>query len=884
MFEPVPKHFDVPELERGIIRFWEQNEVERLYLERNRDSDELFRFLDGPITANGPMGVHHAWGRTYKDLWQCYNTMQGKRQRYQNGFDGQGLWVEVTVERELGFNSKRDIEAYGIAEFVRKCKQSVLNFADMQTRQSRRLGYFMDWDNSYYTLSDENNYTIWHFLKVCHQRGLLYQGTDVMPWCTRCGIGISEQETAEGYEELTHCSVYVRFPLVGCPSESLLVWTTTPWTLSANVAVAANPALTYVKVRQNGEILYLAKGALASLQGGYEVLEELPGSALLGLTYRGPFHELPALQGIECAVIPWDEVSEAEGTGLVHIAPGCGREDFALAKELGLRVVPPIDQAGVYGEGFGWLSGRNVQQVADDIVEDLDRKGLLYGVHGYTHRYPTCWRCHTELVFRLVDEWFIAMDPLREPMMRIAREVRWIPAYGLDRELDWLRNMDDWMISKQRYWGLALMMRWLFCRHNPETNLDFGWRPLEDTKRRLLVLWNTYSFFVTYANLDGWKPGGAAVHPADRPLLDRWARALLNRLVAEVRSALDGYDAMAASSAIEAFVEELSTWYVRRSRRRFWKAENDPDKRAAYETLYECLTILTRLLAPFMPFVSEALYQNLVRRASADQPISVHLTSYPEPNDTAIDAALLDAMEAAQRVVALGRAARDRARINVRQPLRTMYVRVSRQETREDIQQLQDIILGELNVKHLQFAQTEDEFVAYDVRPNLPVLGPRYGKRVPQIRQALSTLDPAWVARSVERGQTVRLSLTGDTIELLPHEVLAEAREREGYAAMADGGYLVVLDTRLDRELLHEGLAREVVRRINNWRKAAGFKIENRIAVWYEAGPGLAAAIEEHREYICRETLATSLVKGLPLDGEFQAEALIEKETLTGSF
>ena len=941
------------------------------------------------------------------------------------------------MERELGFNSKRDIEAYGIAEFVRKCKQSVLNFAGMQTRQSRRLGYFMDWDNSYYTLSDENNYTIWHFLKVCHQRGLLYQGTDVMPWCTRCGIGISEQEMAEGYEELTHRSVYVRFPLLGHPSESLLLWTTTPWTLSANVAVAANPNLTYVKVRHNGEILYLAKGALSSLQGGYEVLEELPGSALLGLTYRGPFHELPALEGVECAVIPWDEVSEAEGTGLVHIAPGCGREDFALAKELGLRVVPPIDQAGVYGEGFGWLSGRNVQQVADDIVEDLDRKGLLYRAHRHTHRYPTCWRCHTELVFRLVDEWFIAMDPLREPMMRIAREVRWIPAYGLDRELDWLRHMDDWMISKKRYWGLALpfwvcpeghleviggndelferaiggvgqfesphrpwvdeikilcpqcgqvsqripdvgnvwldagivpfstlkydsdrkywrqwfpadfitesfpgqfrnwfysmlamsavlddtapfrtvlgyalvhdeagremhkswgnlipfdqaaeragadMMRWLFCRHNPEANLNFGWRPLEDTKRRLLVLWNTYSFFVTYANLDGWNPEGVSVSPADRPLLDRWARALLNRLVAEVRSALDGYDAMAASSAVEAFVEELSTWYVRRSRRRFWKAENDPDKRAAYETLYECLTTLTRLLAPFMPFVSEALYQNLVRRASAGAPISVHLTSYPEADDTAIDATLLDAMETAQRVVALGRAARDRAGINVRQPLRTMYVRVPRQQTREDIQELQDIILGELNVKHLQFAQTEDEFVAYDVRPNLPVLGPRYGKRVPQIRQALSTLDPARVARSVERGQTVRLSLTGDTIELLPHEVLAEAREREGYAAMADGGYLVVLDTRLDRELLHEGLAREVVHRINDWRKAAGFKIENRIAVRYEAGPGLAVAIEEHREYICRETLATSLVKGPPLDGEFQAEALIEKERLT---
>lgn len=1036
MFEPVPKEFDVPRLEREVIRFWEENDVERRYLERNERAPERFRFLDGPITANGPMGVHHAWGRTYKDLWQRYNTMLGKKQRYQNGFDGQGLWVEVTVERELGFNSKRDIEAFGIAEFVRKCKESVFKFADLQTRQSRRLGYFMDWMNSYYTLSDENNYTIWHFLKVCHERGLVYRGHDVMPWCTRCGIGMSEQEIAEGYEELTHRSVYVRFPLLDRSGESLLVWTTTPWTLTSNAAVAVNPELTYLRVEQGGEILYLAKGAEHALKGSFDTLEELPGTALLGWKYRGPFDDLPAVAGTEHVVIPWDEVSAAEGTGLVHIAPGCGKEDFALGKEFGLRVIAPLDQAGVYLEGFGWLTGRNVQDVAESIVDDLDRKGILYRAHDYTHRYPTCWRCHTELVFRLVDEWFISMEPLREPMMEVARQVEWLPPYGLDRELDWLRNMDDWMISKKRYWGLALpfwlcpdghlhviggkaelferaiggiehlesphrpwvddvkiscpdcgqmaeripdvgnvwldagivsfstlkydsepeywrewfpadfitesfpgqfrnwfysllamstvlentapfktvlgyalmrdeqgremhkswgnlipfddaaeragadIMRWLFCQHNPETNLNFGWHPLDDVKRRLLLLWNTYSFFVTYANLDAWTPDFGFVQLADRPLLDRWVIARLHQLIGDVRVALDRIDAMAASRAIEGFIDQLSTWYVRRSRRRFWKAESDSDKRAAYETLYECLTTVTRLLAPFMPFVSETLYQNLVRRAQRDAALSVHLTDYPTPDPSLVDLDLLEAMEAAQRVVALGRAARDRVSMKVRQPLATMYVKLPRQTAQAQIETMRDIILDELNVKELRFARSEDTFVEYDVRPNLPVLGPRYGNRLPALRQALERLDPARVAHAVERGESVTLTLDGETVELAADDILVEARQREGYGAMAEDGYLVALDTRLNQPLIREGLARETVRRINDWRKAAGFQIEDRVTVRYEASPDLDQAIQENRRYIMDETLATSLATGAPRGAGFVAEASFDGQSL----
>jgi len=1035
---------DYPALERATQQWWNENNVLQMYLKRNSSSDKQYSFLDGPITANNPMGVHHAWGRTYKDLYQRYKTMQGYKQRYQNGFDCQGLWVEVEVERDLGLKTKRDIEAYGIAEFVERCKERVYTYSRRQTEQSIRLGYWMDWGNDYYTMSDENNYTIWLFLKKCYEGGKIYKGHDVMPWCPRCATGLSNMEMeSEGYKELSHLSLYVKFPLVDRPGENLLVWTTTPWTLAANVAAAVHPDMSYVRVEQDGAYYYLAEELLPVLKalkgrdkGDYHVTETLKGSDMLGWRYRGPFDELPAEQGVVHSVIAWKEVSASEGTGIVHIAPGCGREDFGLSKEFNLAVVAPVDESGVYIAGYDWLTGQHASEVGQQVAENLTEKGLLYRPQNYKHRYPTCWRCYTQLVFRLVDEWFIAMDPLREPMMRIAREIRWIPDYGLDRELDWLRNMDDWMISKKRYWGLALpfwvcseghleviggnaelferaiggledfesphrpwvdaitircwqcgqvsrrvpdvsnvwldagivpfstlgygadrsywrewfpadfitesfpgqfrnwfysmlamsavledappfrtvlgyglmrdeagremhkswgnlipfneaaeragadVMRWLFCQQRPDANLNFGWRPLEEVKRRLLVLWNTYSFFVTYANLDRWSPGEADIPLKDRPLLDRWAAARLNGLVAEVRSALDGYDAMAASHVIEGFIGELSTWYVRRSRRRFWKAENDLDKQAAYQTLYECLTTLTRLLAPFMPFMAEALYQNLVRNLFAE-PASVHLTSYPEPDARADDAELLEAMGLAQQVVALGRAARERAAIKVRQPLRVMHVRAPDQEAREGIQMLQDIILSELNVKRLEFAHVEEDFVDYDVRPNLPLLGPRYGKRMPKVRQALQALDPALVARCVEQGQTVTLSLNGDTVDLLPQEVLAEAREREGYAAMAGHGFLVALDIRLDRELVREGLAREVVRRINDWRKVAGFEIEDRIAVRYDAGPCLAEAIEEHREYICQETLATSLMEGSPGGKGFQGGVVLDGERLS---
>ncbi|HEX2193953.1 MAG TPA: class I tRNA ligase family protein [Candidatus Limnocylindria bacterium] len=469
MFKPVSTKLDMPALELKQIAVWRERRTMERYLARNADAEKRWSFLDGPITANNPMGVHHAWGRTYKDLYQRYHTMLGERQRYQNGYDCQGLWIEVEAEKELGFRNKRDIERYGIDRFVEFCKARVQRFADRITEQSIRLGMWMDWDNSYYTNSDENNYTIWAFLAECHRRGLIYRGHDVMPWCPRCGTGLSNQELAtEGYRELTHLTVTLRLPLTspGHESEDLLIWTTTPWTLSSNVAAAVNPELTYQLVEgRDGRGWWLSAGSRRRVVPEARVVREAPGSDLLGLTYAGPFDELSAAAGVEHRVIAWDEVSDAEGTGVVHIAPGCGQEDFALAKQHELAVIDPIDEFGVFRDGFGWQSGRYAgaddpggADLAREVADDLERKGLLVEREQFTHSYPVCWRCGTQVVFRLVDEWFIAMDPLRAPLSHATRTVAWLPeGIGLEeRELDWLRNMADWMISKKRYYGLAL--------------------------------------------------------------------------------------------------------------------------------------------------------------------------------------------------------------------------------------------------------------------------------------------------------------------------------------------------------------------------------------------------------------------------------------------
>jgi isoleucyl-tRNA synthetase len=1072
MFKPVSSSVDFVAQERDVLDFWKETRAFQKSAELRQDGPR-WSFIDGPITANNPMGIHHGWGRTYKDLYHRFWTMKGYHTRYQNGFDCQGLWIEVEVEKELDFRSKRDIEEYGLASFVRKCRERVLRFAAVQTEQSIRLGYWMDWNDpdflrdladrmardpdevitvegpsgpvtdtveqivarlglpelggSYFTFSTENNYMIWTFLKRCHERGWLYQGTDVMPWCPRCATGISQHEiVTDGYREMTHPGVTLRFPLRGRPGESLLVWTTTPWTLTSNVVAAVGPELTYVKVRHGDDILYLSRGAISILEGKYEVLEEMPGTVLEGWAYDGPFDELEAQRSAGAPgahrVILWDEVGEAEGTGIVHIAPGCGAEDFVLGQEYDLPAIAPLNEEGLFLEGFGVLTGTHVSDSAGRVFENLREKGILYKVEDYTHRYPVCWRCGTELVFRLVDEWFISMDELRHDIMDVTRQIRWIPSFGLERELDWLRNMHDWMISKKRYWGLALpiwecqacghfdvigdenelqeravagwgefeghtphrpwvdavrvacsncgaevsripdvgnpwldagivsfstlqyrtnreywrnwypadwisesfpgqfrnwfysllamatvldnsppflsnfgyatllgedgremhkswgnaiefneaadrmgvdVMRWLYCAHKPENNLLFGYSRADEVRRQFLIpLWNVYSFFVTYANIDGWVPGKLEEREAGN-LLDRWVLARLNQVVAGVTDRLSDYDAYGATLAVEPFLEDLTNWYVRRSRRRFWKSEQDADKGAAYDTLYRVLTTLCRLLAPFTPFVTEVMYQNLVRSANAGSPESVHHTDWPQADASMVDEELLAQMALTRQVVALGHSARNSQNIKLRQPLVSAMVHLD-PGTGELAAEFVALIQDELNVKQVTFVDDVSKLVTYRLLPDNKLLGPRFGRQFPAVRAALAALDPLPAVKRLRAGLGLKLDVEGDEVELAPEEVLVQEQPQEGLAVASERSVAVGVNTVITPELVAEGLAREVVRRVQNLRKDAGFDLDDRIVTTYQAEGELADAIDAWRDFIVAETLSVAFEAGVP--------------------
>ncbi len=478
-FKPVSSQVDFPALERELLDYWYSKGIVKKYLEKNNSSGKKFSFLDGPITANNPMGVHHAWGRTYKDLWQRFFNMKGMRQRFQNGFDEQGLWVEVEVEKELGLHSKKDIENLVVGDkfkslekFINLCKERVKKFSDIQTEQSKRLGYFMDWDNSYHTSSDENNYAIWNFLKVVNGKGWLYKGHDSVPWCPRCGTAISQHEIlTEDYKEIDHESVYFKLPIKGKEKEYLVVWTTTPWTIPANVAVAVDSKKTYLKIKQGEEFIYLMEERAKVL--GYDG-QKVKGSELVGLEYEAPFDHLPrvseALGEYVHRVVATDDlilpITTEEGTGLVHVAPGAGSEDFKLGKKLGLPVIELIDEEANYLDKMEELSPKNAKKHPEliiDFLKEKDNGRFLLKTERIRHRYPNCWRCKSELVWRVVDEWYIAMDrddesgkTYREQMMEVAKNINWIPKWGLERELDWLRNMHDWLISKKRYWGLSL--------------------------------------------------------------------------------------------------------------------------------------------------------------------------------------------------------------------------------------------------------------------------------------------------------------------------------------------------------------------------------------------------------------------------------------------
>jgi isoleucyl-tRNA synthetase len=1051
-FREVSPKVDFLELEHRILKFWEEGQFLKALMERNRGGPR-WSFIDGPITANNPMGVHHAWGRTYKDLYQRFKAMEGYDQRFQNGFDCQGLWLEVETERDLGFNSKTDIERYGLDKFSRACRARVDKFSGIQTQQSIRLGQWMDWENSYYTMSDGNIEAIWHFLSVCHRKGWLYQGHHSMPWCVRCGTSLSQHELADTYEETEDRTVTLRFPLLDAEKESLLVWTTTPWTLTSNVAAAVHPELDYARVRYGDEILYLSAGTVEKVFKGksYEILGTVKGKELVGRKYRGPFDDLPVAQGMEHPVIPWDEVSEEEGTGIVHIAPGCGAEDFALGKQHGLPRLEPIDGSGYYVEGFGWLTGMHVFDVEKPIIEDLKKKGLLFDTDLYRHRYPYCWRCKEKLVFRVEDEWFIWCDEIRPLMKEEARKVRWVPESVGKRTQDWYDNMGDWCISRKRYWGLPLpfymcprghltvvgsvkqlrdlavnpeavealpelhrpwidevkircqggpvrteddlgvrladpepcdevavrirdvgdcwldagivafstlkyfedrsywekwfpadlviemreqvrlwfyammftsvtlegrapykavyayekvhdekgepmhkskgnaiwfdeavermgadVMRWLYCSANPRQILRFGYGVADEVRRHLITLWNVYSFFTTYAGLDGFDPvaeDAVALKVVGSNPMDRWILSSFYTLVRETRPRLEAFDVDGFMRRSAQFLDELSTWYIRRSRRRFWKSESDEDKRQAHRTLYHVLLGYVRLMAPVIPFVTEEIYQNLsqplretpdpevVRAldpAGREVPRSVHLTGYPKERSELVDEELNRQMEAALAVVSLGRAAREKARVKVRQPLRRVRVLSLRDPLPSVDTRLLEEVREELNVKECLWGQGRvEDYATPRIRLNYPVLGERLGARLKEVDRHVKA--GAW--RLEEDGLVV-----GDDggFRLQAGEYSVEYEAKEGYGVAHDLQRLVVVDLALEPELIREGWARETVRRIQDLRKKAGYHVADRIRLSYRVGDGedaeeIRRMMEEHGQSIAGEVLAVEV-------------------------
>ncbi|MCD6226742.1 MAG: isoleucine--tRNA ligase [Candidatus Aenigmarchaeota archaeon] len=443
------------ELEKEILEFWEKNNIYKK-VKKQREKGKRFSFFDGPPTANNPMGVHHSWGRTYKDLICRFKRMQGYNVRDQPGFDCQGLWVEVEVEKALNFQTKKDIENFGLANFSEKCKSRVLRFVDVWIDLSKKLGMWMDWENPYLTMSDNNIEHVWHFLKICYEKGWLFKGEKVLPWCPRCGTSLSSLEVSSGYKELTHTSVFLKFPIKGRHEEYLLVWTTTPWTLPANTAVAVHPDKTYVRIKQDTRIYYLLENLLKVVKGNYKIVERIKGKELEGLEYEAPYENIPAQKNVSHRVVLWKEVSEEEGTGLVHIAPGCGPEDYSLAKKLNLSILSPLDGDGKYIKGYDWLTKKFAIDVNDDILNDLMQRGFVYKTEAYTHRYPCCWRCGTELVYRTSEEWFISSEEIRPNLIKAAKTVKWSPKFGEKRMIDWLKNMGDWCISRKRYWGLPL--------------------------------------------------------------------------------------------------------------------------------------------------------------------------------------------------------------------------------------------------------------------------------------------------------------------------------------------------------------------------------------------------------------------------------------------
>ena len=1020
MFRTLGKLSELPKREEEILKFWKEKGIFKRSV-REREGSPSFIFYEGPPTTNGYPHAGHVIGRSIKDLIPRYKTMCGYFVPRRAGWDTHGLPVELEVEKALGISGKREIETYGVENFNARCKESIFKYIREWERLTERLGIWMDLEHPYITCSNDYIETVWWMLKSLWEKDLLYQGYKVLPYCARCGTSLSSHEVALGYKEVEDPAIYVKFRIKGEKQRFFLVWTTTPWTLVANVALAVGEHIEYLEVeeKKTGERLILARERAMTLLNpdDYRVVRIWWGKELVNTEYEPLMPFLKAEKGYR--VFSGEFVTVEEGTGIVHIAPAFGEDDMQLARKHGLSILHPVGSDGKYDQSVTPWKGMWVKDADPYIIEYLNKEGKLFRKETYRHSYPFCWRCDTPLLYYAKGSWFIRTTAFRESLLENNRRINWYPEHIREGRFgDFLENVVDWALSRERYWGTPLNIwectqcgfreaigsiqelkeraqerleeielhrpyvdwvtlrcsscggtmkrvpevidcwfdsgamfaaqlhypfenRELFARSFPadficeaidqtrgwfyslhvlatilfggpayrnclvtELGLDEKgqkmskhvgnvvnpWDLIEDYGADVLrwyvfsisppwvpkrfgkvtlgevfskffdTLWNVGNFFILYANIDRFTPSRDLPY-GERHLFDRWLLSCFHRLVQEVRAFLDGFEISKAAKAIEYFVvEDLSNWYIRRSRRRFWKSGWDEEKKSAYETLYQVLVELSKLCAPFIPFVSEILYGVLVKPLAVGKE-SVHLEDYPLSNESQIDETLLRSMELARKLATLGRAVRNKVNIKLRQPLRKAILVVPREEERRFILPLADLIQEELNVKEVEWVTHLPESVDIELKPRFAILGPRYGKKVQEIARFLTGCDRERSRRFLEEGH-LTFSLDGEEIILKKDEVEIVLKSREGFAIESDEGYAVILDTKLDEELKEEGIIRDFIHTIQTTRKENGFDVEDRIELYLLAGtdPAFANILKKYTHLVQDEILAEAIL------------------------